>query len=264
MNLDEQRRLERRRQISRESRARARARQRGEDAPLRKRGPPKLGRTRICKHCGISFLHETKRDYCDAHRAEAKAAQIGTLGRNRMSPARPSKACEQCGSVFVYSPSQQRKFCSYQCHLDSGGAQRAGKAAGSMTRKYGAKKDANHAELVGALRKLGASVLDLSGLGSGIPDLVVWCAERYVLVDIKNRGTAYGRRGLNKNQKEWADGWSTPVFLVYDTADVEALVKGEFGKIKRYPEDRADPKQLFEMPEFAVLCATGKPMEKAA
>ncbi|WP_250533962.1 hypothetical protein [Caballeronia sp. AZ10_KS36] len=122
-----------------------------------------------------------------------------------------------------------------------------------MTRKYGAKKDANHAELVSAFKRLGVGVMDLSVLGSGVPDLLIWCAKRYLLVDIKNRGTGYGRRGLNQNQKDWADGWrGGPVYLVYDLDDVVALANGHLDFVKRYPEDRAHPEEVTDIPDGVV------------
>lgn len=111
-------------------------------------------------------------------------------------------------------------------------------------RKYGVKKDHNHADMVEAFRKLGVSVLDLSTMGRGVPDLIVWCCQRYLLVDVKNRKTGYGRRGLNKNQKEWADDWTGgPVYLVYDLDDVIALANGNFDFVKKYPDDRAHPER---------------------
>jgi hypothetical protein len=120
-------------------------------------------------------------------------------------------------------------------------------------RKYGAKKDANHAELVAAFKKLGVGVMDLSVMGCGVPDLLLWCAKRYLLVDIKNRKTGYGRRGLNKNQKDWADEWTGgPVYLVYDMDDVVALANGHLDFVKRYPESRDHPKEIADMPDGVV------------
>ena len=52
-------------------------------------------------------------------------------------------------------------------------------------RKYGNKKDANHKEIVDAFEALGASVLDLSDMGCGVPDLIVWCMHGWQMVDVK-------------------------------------------------------------------------------
>jgi hypothetical protein len=122
-----------------------------------------------------------------------------------------------------------------------------------MKRKYGAKKDANHAEIVEAFRKLGVGVLDLSDLGCGVPDLLVSSAKRYLFVDVKNRATRYGMRGLNELQKKWADEWTGgPVYLVYDLDDVVAIANGHFDFVKRYPENRSHPKPQHDMESGVV------------
>jgi hypothetical protein len=99
--------------------------------------------------------------------------------------------------------------------------------------KYGAKKDANHSEVVKALESFGASVLDLSSMGCGVPDIIVWCRGRWNLCDIKNKKTAYGRRGLNKRQTEWAENWrGGPVYLLYNVDDAKAMVEGRINELK--------------------------------
>lgn len=94
------------------------------------------------------------------------------------------------------------------CHLESGGAWRAGMASRKATVKYGAKKDANHAEIVEALKGHGAYVIDTSGMGQGFPDLILGYAGKTLLMEIKNPKTSYGRRGLNKNQEKWRQAWT--------------------------------------------------------
>lgn len=107
-----------------------------------------------------------------------------------------------------------------------------------MTRKYGAKKDANHSEIVNEFKRLGASVLDASNVGSGMPDLVVSCSGTLHLVDVKNPNTGYGRRGLNKRQKEWALEWKGgPVYLISTIEEVAEMVRGNLAGLKRFPEE---------------------------
>src|SRR5512139_2403796 len=49
-------------------------------------------------------------------------------------------------------------------------------------RKGVTRVDANHAEIVSALREAGVSVVDLSGVGQGCPDLLCgWCGHSFVL-----------------------------------------------------------------------------------
>lgn len=112
---------------------------------------------------------------------------------------------------------------------------RAGLAAAKKMKTYGAKKDANHNEIVDAFKKLGAPVMDLSSMGGGVPDLIVECQGVLHLVDVKNPKTGYGKRGLNKLQKKWAEQWNGgPVYLVYTLQDVENLVNGRCNKVKAY------------------------------
>ncbi len=104
-------------------------------------------------------------------------------------------------------------------------------------KRYGVKKDANHKDVVDALEKLGAGVVDLSSVGCGVPDLVVWCKDVWHLVDIKNANTAYGKRGLNKRQRDWATNWKGgPVYMLYTIEDAAELVNGRLQNLKRFPE----------------------------
>lgn len=106
-----------------------------------------------------------------------------------------------------------------------------------MTRKYGARKDANHAEIVNEFKRLGVPVLDASNVGGGMPDLVVMIGGVLHLVDVKNPKTGYGRRGLNKRQKEWALEWKgSPVYLISTVEEVGHMVNGNFAVLKRFPE----------------------------
>lgn len=48
------------------------------------------------------------------------------------------------------------------------------------------KRDANHAEIVQALKTVGCSVLDLADVGHGCPDLLVGYAGRNWLMEVKD------------------------------------------------------------------------------
>jgi Holliday junction resolvase len=79
-----------------------------------------------------------------------------------------------------------------------------------MTRRA-SKVDSNQSEIVDALRAAGCSVLDLSGVGKGMPDI---CAAKdgiNYLMEIKNPKT-YGK--LSKRQIEWHDTWRGQVAIV--------------------------------------------------
>lgn len=151
----------------------------------------------------------------------------------RKTPSRVVSRCRRCGAAFEHYKSAARIFCSYACHLESGGARRAGDAAAMAKRKYGAKKDANHSEIFGVIGALTA-VHDLSNVGCGCPDGLAWVDGGWQLFDVKNPQTGYGRRGLNKRQKEWASDWrGGPVYLIHDIEEAERFAKGNLDGLKR-------------------------------
>ena len=98
--------------------------------------------------------------------------------------------------------------------------------------RYAARKDANHADVVTALRDAGASVIDTSRMGSGFPDLIIGYAGKTMLMEIKNTQTSYGKRGLNDNQVRWRDAWLGGPYSVVDGCEsaIRALLTLEQGK----------------------------------
>lgn len=165
------------------------------------------------------------------------------VSKARRAPTR----CEQCGKQFNSSPSQKRKFCSYKCHLASGGAYRAGEAAVMAMKKYGAKKDANHNDIFKAIRKI-APAKDLSGAGFGVPDGLAWVNGGWHLFDVKNPETRYGKRGLNPIQKKWSINWSGgPVYLIYTEDEAIAFAHGDFNGLKKFPNDKMTAAELAEI-----------------
>lgn len=100
-------------------------------------------------------------------------------------------------------------------------------------KKYGAKKDANHKEIMAILRQF-CAVHDLSHAGYGVPDGVVYVKGNWHLFDIKNPKTSYGRRGLNQRQKQWMVDWrGGPVFLIHNETEAQLLAKGHFETLKK-------------------------------
>ncbi len=186
-------------------------------------------RTCICVVCGKVMRIPERRKYCsDECRQSRRPIKV---------PPQPNHICAHCGRPFhAYdTASRPRKYCSYSCHLLAGGAHRAGEESVKKTALYGSKKDANHSEIVRAFEKLGASVLDLSALGCGVPDLLVWCCNGWHLVDVKNPKTGYGRRGLNPRQQRWALNWKGgPVYLIKSIEDVVALVNGNSHQVQNF------------------------------
>ena len=197
-------------------------------AELRSQKPklPHL-RTNTCSKCGITFKTPERKKYCSDKCRKDK---------DPFTPE-PNHTCRHCGNAFhaYVSKRRPRQFCSYSCHLASGGARKAGDAAVRAKQKYGAKKDANHRVIVKTFESLGARVIDLSSLGCGVPDLCVWCKDAWRLIEVKNVQTAYGRKGLNKRQKDWAETWKGgPVYIVRSVDDAIALARGNFSEVESH------------------------------
>jgi len=73
------------------------------------------------------------------------------------------------------------------------------------------KTDANQSEIVAALRKVGASVQDLSSVGGGCPDLLVAFRGFNVLLEVKNTA---GLNRVGDAQRDWIKDWRGPVVIV--------------------------------------------------
>ena len=73
------------------------------------------------------------------------------------------------------------------------------------------KVDGNQAEIVAALRDIGATVQSLASIGSGCPDIL--CAFRGVnwLMEIKAPGS---ERRMTRLEVEWIENWRGPVAVV--------------------------------------------------
>lgn len=70
------------------------------------------------------------------------------------------------------------------------------------------RPDRNQGPIVERFEALGCSVVELHHAGiAGFPDLVVGCMGANHLVEVKNPDTAYGRAGLNTNQRAFDRDW---------------------------------------------------------
>ena len=105
-----------------------------------------------------------------------------------------------------------------------------------MPRGYASRVDNNHKEIVDALKKAGASIIDTAKLGGGLPDLIVGFAGQTFLVEVKNLKTQYGRSGLNENQRKWLKDWTGGPFAM--VTDIESALRA-IGASKK--EEKAAP-----------------------
>ena len=95
--------------------------------------------------------------------------------------------------------------------------------------KYAARVDANQTSIIDALRAVGCKVLPTYTMGQGVPDLICDFRGRTFMVEIKDPAQPPSKRRLTTAQAEFHAAWTGPIYVV-------------------------------ETPEFAVLCATGKPL----
>lgn len=77
-----------------------------------------------------------------------------------------------------------------------------------------AKVDNNQAEIVKALRKIGASVQPLHTVGGGVPDLLVGMAGRNVLLEVKDGAKVPSAQKLTPDQVGWHRDWRGQVETV--------------------------------------------------
>ena len=81
--------------------------------------------------------------------------------------------------------------------------------------------DANQAEIVQALRKVGVTVSVTSAVGNGFPDLVCLFRGRLLLVEVKDGSKPPSAQRLTESEREFAAAFQ-PVYRVV-TSPCEAI-----------------------------------------
>lgn len=86
--------------------------------------------------------------------------------------------------------------------------------------------DRNHAEVVGAARKLGCKVHSLAAIGGGFPDLIICLparlGRRLVLCEVKDGGKVPSARKLTPQQAIFHSEW--PVTIIRSVDDLLKLL----------------------------------------
>ena len=70
------------------------------------------------------------------------------------------------------------------------------------------RTDANQSEVVKHLRQMGASVAVISGVGGGVPDLIVGRAGRNYLVELKDPSKPPSGRLLTREEDSFRQAWA--------------------------------------------------------
>lgn len=89
-----------------------------------------------------------------------------------------------------------------------------------------AKVDSNQGEIMKALRKLGASVQPLHGVGMGCPDLLVGFRGANFLMEIKDGDKVPSKQRLTSWQEKWHRVWDGQACVVTCPEDAIAVLTG--------------------------------------
>jgi Holliday junction resolvase len=87
------------------------------------------------------------------------------------------------------------------------------------------RTDSNHQQTVKAFRDLGCTVLDLSRVGQGCPDLLVGKHGDNILVEIKDGAKCASRTKLTADECGFHQTWKGRVAIVKNLDDVLDVVK---------------------------------------
>ncbi|HEU4982054.1 MAG TPA: hypothetical protein VFT88_05175 [Acidobacteriaceae bacterium] len=102
-------------------------------------------------------------------------------------------------------------------------------------RRYAARVDANHAEIVAALEGIGCYVVDCSHVGHGFPDLLVWWRGRITPLEVKDGGKPPSARKLTARQVVFhaeAAAKDAPVRVVTDVESaIAAMQAATLGRV---------------------------------
>lgn len=92
-----------------------------------------------------------------------------------------------------------------------------------MTHKHG-RRDANHTDVVDALRGIGASVVSLADVGDGCPDLLVGFRGVNLLLEVKDGNKPPSARKLTTAEQAFFRDWRGTVHIVFSAADAVETV----------------------------------------
>lgn len=88
--------------------------------------------------------------------------------------------------------------------------------------------DANQKQIVKLFRFLGATVQDISSVGTGCPDCIVGYRGRNYLVEIKDGGKPPSRRKLTPDEEKWHATWAGQKCIVKTEQEaIDLIQKGQ-------------------------------------
>jgi Holliday junction resolvase len=91
--------------------------------------------------------------------------------------------------------------------------------------KYNRKVDGNQRDIIATFESCGFTVVNLSRVGEGCPDLLIGRAGKCWLVEAKN---PEGRNRIEQSQIDFAEAWNGPDIAIVRT--VEDVVRWSNGQ----------------------------------
>lgn len=88
-----------------------------------------------------------------------------------------------------------------------------------MSPRRAPRTDANQGAIVAALRKVGASVCIISGVGEGCPDLIVGRGSVNYLLEVKDGSKPPSARKLTDDEQKFHESWWGRVDVVESVDD---------------------------------------------
>lgn len=86
------------------------------------------------------------------------------------------------------------------------------------------KIDKNHGEIVNALRKAGATVQSLAGVGDGCPDLLVGYRGVNYLIEVKDGSKIPSKQKLTADQIKWHLLWGGMVKIAKNVEEAFEII----------------------------------------
>lgn len=86
--------------------------------------------------------------------------------------------------------------------------------------------DVNQREIVKTLRKMGFTVLILSMVGKGCPDILVGAFGKNILIEIKDGNKPPSGRKLTEHEQIFHDAWKGQVCVIKNIDELLNLING--------------------------------------
>lgn len=89
---------------------------------------------------------------------------------------------------------------------------------------YARKVDTTQGAIVEIFRQMGCSIRSLHTVGEGVPDLLVGCCGKNLLVECKSPPKISHRKKLTDDQLTFKEAWRGSILYITDPKDVPAIV----------------------------------------